>query len=116
LEQQPQSLGQIVDRVTQYVTVTYRDGEVTKARSLCPRIHCRLPEAPVSQPSSSISGSDDARALHVSLLETPHQVEIVSQRPEQETLAFDEPVIVDHRENSYSHYCEGFTNSGDDYH
>lgn len=56
------------------------------------------------------------REQETSELETPHQVEIVSQRPEQETLAFDEPVIVDHRENSYSHYCEGFTNSGDDYH
>jgi hypothetical protein len=36
------------------------------------------------------------REQETSELETPHQVEIVSQRPEQETLAFDEPVIVDH--------------------
>lgn len=36
------------------------------------------------------------REQETSELKTPHQVEIVSQRPEQETLAFDEPMIIDH--------------------
>jgi hypothetical protein len=36
------------------------------------------------------------REQETSELKTPYQVEIVSQRPEQETLAFNEPVIVDH--------------------
>jgi hypothetical protein len=36
------------------------------------------------------------REQEISELKTPYQVEIVSTRPEQETLAFNEPVIVDH--------------------
>ena len=31
-----------------------RQVEVAEARSLCPRIHCRLPEATVCKPRSSI--------------------------------------------------------------
>ena len=43
-----------VDRIAHDVVVANRDGEITDARSLCSCIHCRLPEAPVSQPSSSV--------------------------------------------------------------
>ena len=46
LEQSALKLGQsvyLVDRLS----VTYRDGEVADARSLCSCIHCRLTEATV---------------------------------------------------------------------
>jgi len=46
--------GLIVDRVTHYVMVTNDEGEIADARSLCPRIHCRLPEASVCKPCSSV--------------------------------------------------------------
>jgi hypothetical protein len=54
--------------------VTNDDGEVTEARSLCSCIHCRLPEATVSKPRSSV------HALFVgSILVTKHTENEVSQ-------------------------------------
>ena len=56
------------------VRLTYRDGEIADARSLCPCIHCRLTKASVCKPRSSV------HALFVgSILVTKHAENEVGQ-------------------------------------